>query len=246
MRVHPADDQSDRLNDSEWIRISEAFAPSKGNFSLWGSTEISPRDTLQGYLGDCWILSAASAIAIDPEKIKKLFLTDHLNSAGVYALNMYVMGVPVTVTVDEYLPFFYNDPTALVYAKAAVDGALWMPILEKAAAKLFGNYEMLSGGMMGPAIQTLTGSPFFNTWHDEISVDALWDLMDSRFAKGWMVTAGSYSGTGSDKDTNALNLPYMHAYACLGTVQLSDGTKLVKMRNPWGHELYSGPWSDYS
>lgn len=65
---------------------------------------------------------------------------------------MYLMGIPVTVTVDEFLPFSYRSENGLIYGKPSHDGALWMPILEKAAAKLFGNYELLSGGWMGPAI----------------------------------------------------------------------------------------------
>lgn len=76
---------------------------------------------------------------------------EHLNSAGVYAVKMYMMGIPVTVTIDDYLPF-YSGSYGLYYAKRSGDGALWMPILEKAAAKLFGNYEVLIGGFMGPAI----------------------------------------------------------------------------------------------
>ena len=161
-------------------------------YSLWGSTEISPKDSLQGYLGDCWIHTAASAVALDPARVKKIFLTQHLNSAGVYALQMYMMGIPVTVTVDEFLPFYYRSVNGLIYGKAGVDGALWMPILEKAAAKLFGNYEMLSGGWMGPAIQTLTGAPYFDTNHVDVGIDELWDYIDSNLANNWMVTAASF------------------------------------------------------
>ena len=102
-------------------------------------------------------------MATDPERIKNIFLTQNLNSAGVYALKFYLLGVPVTVSVDEYLPFSYDSPEGLFYSKKATDGALWMPILEKAAAKMYGNYEMLSGGYMGPAVQMLTGAPYYGT-----------------------------------------------------------------------------------
>lgn len=61
-----------------------------------------------------------------------------------------------------------------------------------------------------------------------------------------MITTASYTGTGSDQDTNSIGLPYRHAFAVLGTVKLSDGTKLLKLRNPWGAEKYAGPWSDDS
>lgn len=36
----------------------------------------------------------------------------------------------------------------------------------------------------------------------------------------------------------------MHAYTVLKTATLSDGTRLIRMRNPWGAETYIGPWSD--
>ena len=41
-------------------------------------------------------------------------------------------------------------------------------------------------------------------------------------------------------------MPYRHAFTVLGTERLSDGTKLMKVRNPWGAEKYAGPWSDSS
>ena len=159
---------------------------------------------------------------------------------------MYVMGIPVTVTVDEHLPFLYKSDDGLVYGDHSVDGGLWMPILEKAAAKLFGNYEMLSGGLMGPAVQTLTGAPFFDTKHSEVGVDELWDYLTEKLNTNWMVTVASFIGTGSDQDTNEIGVPYRHAFTILGTVKLSDDTKLVKVRNPWGKEKYAGPWSDES
>ena len=39
-------------------------------------------------------------------------------------------------------------------------------------------------------------------------------------------------------------LPGNHAYSLMNTATLSDGTKLVKLRNPWGTEKYTGPYSD--
>ena len=44
------------------------------------------------------------------------------------------------------------------------------------------------------------------------------------------------------------NLVGMHAYTLYSTVDLQkDGKsfqKLFKVRNPWGSEMYTGPWSD--
>ena len=34
-----------------------------------------------------------------------------------------------------------------------------------------------------------------------------------------------------------------HAYTALGVVE-TDGNKLIKMRNPWASEQYTGAWCD--
>lgn len=39
------------------------------------------------------------------------------------------------------------------------------------------------------------------------------------------------------------NIVTGHAYTMLGAFQYKN-TKLIKVRNPWGIEKYTGPWSD--
>ena len=51
---------------------------------------------------------------------------------------------------------------------------------------------------MGPAIQMLTGAPYFETPNSDKSVDELWDYIDKKVQAGWMVTTASHTGTGSD------------------------------------------------
>lgn len=38
------------------------------------------------------------------------------------------------------------------------------------------------GGWMGPAVQMMTGSPFFDTKHAKVGIDELWDYIDSKLA----------------------------------------------------------------
>ena len=92
----------------------------------------------------------------------------------------------------------------------------------------------------------LTGAPYFINTHADVSVDDLWNYIDGKLAKNWMVTTCSLMGNGSHDESNHDGLPYSHAYTILKTVQLSDGTKLVRIRNPWGSETYHGDWSDDS
>ena len=45
---------------------------------------------------------------------------------------------------------------------------------------------------------------------------------------------------------NDIGVAYGHAYTVIDTALLDDGTRLIKMRNPWGSETYHGPWGDDS
>jgi hypothetical protein len=48
--------------------------------------------------------------------------------------------------------------------------------------------------------------------------------------------------------TNPFSLPNNHAYTLVGTYSLFNNnvlsTRLVKIRNPWGIDSYTGKWSD--
>ena len=59
----------------------------------------------QGSVGNCWFIAAASSVAEVPARLEKVFLnTDtKLNEAGIYAVNLYTLGVPHTVIVDDYM-----------------------------------------------------------------------------------------------------------------------------------------------
>ena len=49
-------------------------------------------------------MSAAAAIAEFPGRIENLFHNDNtINSNGIYGINMYALGVPHTVIVDDWL-----------------------------------------------------------------------------------------------------------------------------------------------
>ena len=47
---------------------------------------------------------ALSNVARFPELIREIFLVDTLNINNVYAVTLYMLGIPVTVSVDGYLP----------------------------------------------------------------------------------------------------------------------------------------------
>lgn len=93
-------------------------------------------------IGDCWFLAASAAIAEKKGAMEKVFETS-MNVKGGYAVNFFALGVPHTVVVDDYIPFYGADP---MFAGLSEDSSLWPMILEKAFAKMQGNYKHIAGG----------------------------------------------------------------------------------------------------
>jgi hypothetical protein len=148
----------------KWKRPSEV--QHKGGFSLWGKNGISVKISEQGYDGDCWFLSAASALAAYPERIKSIFAQDAASTNGAYQLKLWVDGEPVNVLVDDRLPVYdwsyaagYNANYPALNNDISHAGAIWLQILEKAMAKLNNNYVGINGGTPAEAMRIMTGQP---------------------------------------------------------------------------------------
>ena len=91
-----------------------------------------------------------------PDLLKRCVLTRDYNPAGAYQVRLCRAGNWETVLVDDLFPT--NALETLAYLKAA-RRALWAPLIEKAAAKLHGSYEVLAGGTFAEAFHMLTGFP---------------------------------------------------------------------------------------
>ena len=87
---------------------------------------------------------------------------------GIYAVNIFTLGVPHTVIVDDYLPlqkFEENGPYTTLFSLVGEDSSMWGVILEKAFAKYHGNYEHLVAGDPRAAARSLNGSPSLQYLH---------------------------------------------------------------------------------
>ena len=226
-----------------WKRISEDFTADQG-YSLWGDHGISVYDISQGAIGNCWFIAAASGLAEVPERLEAVFVnkddkeTRGISPNGIYALNMYALLMPVTITIDDIVPFREVNPEKALYASIGRDHSVWGILIEKAFSKFLGSYETIVGGNVNFALEVLARSPGYYLKHAALSEKELWDLLVKEDKNHAMMSTGCPS--------EYMGLVSAHAYTVLKAVTLSNGVRLVQIRNPWGGGEYTGPWSDSS
>ena len=210
---------------------------------------IDPNDINQGALGNCWFLASIASVAENPALIKRIFITQEYNEQGIYQLRICKNGEWVKVTVDDYIPcYLHGGP---MFCRATGD-ELWVLLLEKAYAKLHGNYVQLRAGFVSHGMADLTGCPTqnyrFPKDRDEGYADDLWEKLDNADAKGWIMCAGTpgvdrfTEGGGPDKSHGIVP---GHAYSVIAAKE-REGIKLLNIRNPWGQFEWGGAWSDNS
>jgi hypothetical protein len=155
----------DRLKSWEtfvWKRPSDVYG--KGKFNIFKN--VSPNDIKQGYCGDCYFLSSIASLAENPDRVKAIFLTKEVNNAGCYAMKFYINGEPKIIVVDDYFPYC-NHKDDWAFSRSSDEKEIWVLLLEKAWAKIYGSYQRIEAGTTGEALPALTGAPSDFMFHAE-------------------------------------------------------------------------------
>ena len=72
----------------------------------------------QGYLGDCYFLSALAAIAMDATRINKILINKKFTASKAFVASVRIRGRPWLVGVDTSLPF-YKSYNSYLFGKGA-------------------------------------------------------------------------------------------------------------------------------
>ncbi|KAF8916828.1 hypothetical protein CPB85DRAFT_1409775 [Mucidula mucida] len=265
--LEPPDDEP--LEPADVKRVTDIF--DNPRFFVDGA---SSNDIVQGYLGDCWFVSALATMSTAKGLVEK-FCVARDEKIGVYGFIFFRDSRWVTVIIDDLLytsiPKFeelnaaeralyhynkkrYNESArkgskSLYFATSGTDGETWVPLIEKAYAKLHGSYGALSGGQASEAIEDLTGGISTCTLTDDIlDAELFWkdELLKANEDRLFGVFFRGLDSTRSGIDNVTVNgLHGSHAYSVLRAVELR-GKKFVVVRNPWAQSEWNGPWSDGS
>jgi calpain, invertebrate len=149
----------------EWKRPHE-IAPDEAMLIKDG---VAPGDVKQGVLGDCWLLGAFLILSTHGDLLQNLIVYDGLEY-GFAVFQFFKNGRWQYVIVDTRIPYNPQSKTAL-YGHCADPNEFWVPLIEKAYAKLHGSYEAINGGSMTESLVDLTGgsSEKFNLRAPEVA-----------------------------------------------------------------------------
>ena len=191
----------------EWYRIKEI---NEDATFFYDGTESN--DVMQGNLNDCWFISALSIIAtkdyllrgefnknilddgkIDEEEIKMMSegiyppIFHAFSKSGIYCFRFFKNLKWRYVLVDDRLPCIAIanpiQPKSLIFAHCRQNNEFWVPLIEKAYAKLHGSYFDLSDGWIDDGLVDMTGLVSKKILKEETlkydtkKIDEFWNLL---------------------------------------------------------------------
>ena len=211
-------------------------------------------DICQGKgLGDCWFLAALATVSMHKELLLRVCPDQSFDKdngyTGKFKFNFYQYGKWVEVTIDDRLPTYCGD---LVYTSSNAKNEFWSALIEKAYAKLYGNYENLNGGHSSEALVDLTGgSVEYIEKIDKMDEEELYQLVKTAISEqGSLLTAAIQSSHIEAKRADGLVVGHAYSVTKIACFRMSDdeqGTcvhRLIRLRNPWGRCEWNGPFCD--
>jgi calpain len=274
--------------DVVWLRPTELPIETPPVFL---NHEVSSNDVKQGDIGDCWLIGALSVLATRDDLFGGDFAAKHLDleeissgearqlttgvyppifmayrDKGIYVFRFFKNFKWRYILIDDRIPC-YKSTKLPCFGKCRDLHETWVPLIEKAYAKLHGSYESLISGFIDDALTDLSGYVAEKVhMHDKNDVfpnkkaikdsDSFWDYLKSR-RKDKCMMGCSVSGPVEHEivlDGIRTGILANHAYGILDVIELPNEElekdrkfhRLLRVRNPWGQVEWKGKWGDTS
>jgi hypothetical protein len=172
-----------------WVRIRELHP----DYQVL-SQPLKPTDIYQGNLSNCYLLSALSALAEWPDRVRRIIPQAAANKKGIYSIYLCKTGVFEEVILDNYFPAKYGKKLKFCHTR---NGDIWAMLVEKAYAKIFGAYWNTGlGGCAVNALKDLTGAPSEIYKLASPTENEIWKKIKEALDKKFVVIASSKSDNG--------------------------------------------------
>ncbi|KAF9919916.1 hypothetical protein FBU30_010373 [Linnemannia zychae] len=206
---------------------------------------VSPDDIQQGSVGDCWFVASLAVISNIPGLLEQLCVKRN-EEVGVYGFIFFKDGDWVSTVVDDQMLYKIHPLSGrreLYFSSCYEERESWLPLMEKAYAKIHGDYESLDGGYTAEGIEDLTGgiaSMMFTS--DILDKDRFWEEEMKDVNKNTLMGCCIMF---EEENHEKHGIQSGHAYSVLSAAEY-QGERLVHIRNPWGKIEWNGDWSDQS
>ena len=217
----------------------------------------SHTDVQQGVGSDCWWLAAISTIAHRKDLMDRICVARD-EECGVYGFVFQRDGEWISTVVDDNLYLSSEDfrernpevfdpdgskaakfrdinqkgSEALFFSRCTEQNETWLPLMEKAYAKVHGDYEAIDGGYVGDGVEDMTGGVTSTIATNKVlRKDRLWKELIS--SDGQFVFALNACRSGRVEADSGVTLG--HAYTILRAVEVDtedrkSSVRLVKIR----------------
>ncbi|XP_048450560.1 calpain-10-like, partial [Rhincodon typus] len=176
---------------------------------------------------------------------------DLWRQSGCLKCRFWKFGQWVEVIIDDRLPCIGRR---LCFSRCRSEEVFWLPLLEKAYAKLHGCYEKLWAGQVCEALVDITGG-LADRWtlrscrenneknsHFCLSEKSKFELMKDLNDKSFISCSVHGSAKGSSERAE------FHAFSVTDVKQVNglngNYVNLLKIRNMWDRRCWNGSWQD--
>lgn len=122
-------------------------------------SDIDPCDLKQGAVGNCWLVSAISALAEFPGQVESLFVTKELSKEGRYTIRLFDLPSQQwkEITIDDRIAMYREGSKRVKGIAPPLDGGAWPMLLEKAWVIHAGGWDKITSGKSSLGFTCMTG-----------------------------------------------------------------------------------------